>query len=73
MRSVPGGLGGSSGGEREFVSPLARARVAIGLAGIETHQDPDDAPSGGPKLVPINQMAGLLQILKDLDGAVKRL
>jgi 2-dehydro-3-deoxyphosphooctonate aldolase (KDO 8-P synthase) len=71
----PGGLGGSSGGQREFVSPLARAAVAIGVAGlfIETHQDPDSAPSDGPNMVPIDKMEDMLQMLKDLDAVAKGL
>ena len=54
----PGGQGTSSGGEREFVPVLARAAVAVGVAGvfIETHQDPDKAPSDGPNMMPIKQL-----------------
>ena len=54
----PGGQGTSSGGEREFVPVLARAAVAVGVAGvfIETHQDPDKAPSDGPNMVPLKEM-----------------
>src|SRR6185295_14402936 len=61
----PGGQGTASGGEREFVSVLARAAVAVGVAGvfIETHQDPDRAPSDGPNMIPINQLEPLLQSL----------
>ena len=56
----PGGQGGSSGGERRFVETLARAAVAVGVAGvfIETHQDPDNAPSDGPNMVPLEGPAG---------------
>lgn len=59
----PGGQGGSSGGQREFVETLARAAVAVGVAGlfIETHQDPDNAPSDGPNMVPIDKMPALLE------------
>ena len=56
----PGGQGGSTGGERRFVETLARAAVAVGVAGvfIETHQDPDNAPSDGPNMVPLEGHAG---------------
>src|SRR5258708_40231811 len=59
----PGGQGTSSGGEREFVSVLARAAVAVGVAGvvIETHQDPDKAPSDGPNMMPLKEMEPLLR------------
>ncbi len=69
----PGGQGTSSGGQREFVAPLARAALAVGCAGlfIETHDDPDNAPSDGPNMVPLDQMAGLLQGLVRLDGLMK--
>jgi 2-dehydro-3-deoxyphosphooctonate aldolase (KDO 8-P synthase) len=69
----PGGQGASSGGEREFVPVLARAAVAVGVAGvfIETHQDPDKAPSDGPNMVPLREMEGLLRRLIDLDRLVK--
>ncbi|HCD50784.1 MAG TPA: 3-deoxy-8-phosphooctulonate synthase, partial [Alphaproteobacteria bacterium] len=52
------GLGGTSGGQREFVPVLARAAVAVGVAGlfVETHQDPEKAPSDGPNMVPLDQM-----------------
>ena len=65
----PGGQGTSSGGEREFVPVLARAAVAVGVAGvfIETHQDPDQAPSDGPNMVPLKQMEGLLRRLIEFD------
>ena len=61
----PGGQGTSSGGEREFVPVLARAAVAVGVAGvfIETHQDPDKAPSDGPNMVPLKEMEALLRTL----------
>jgi 2-dehydro-3-deoxyphosphooctonate aldolase (KDO 8-P synthase) len=69
----PGGRGGSSGGEREFVPVLARAAVAVGVAGvfIETHQDPDTAPSDGPNMVPLRQMKSLLQRLQAFDRLAK--
>jgi 2-dehydro-3-deoxyphosphooctonate aldolase (KDO 8-P synthase) len=65
----PGGLGGASGGQREFVPVLARAAVAVGCAGlfIETHRDPDRAPSDGPNMVPLAALEGLLQELRDID------
>ena len=69
----PGGQGSASGGEREFVPALARAAVAVGVAGvfIETHQDPDRAPSDGPNMLPLKQMAGLLRRLIELDRIAK--
>ncbi|MBL0936579.1 MAG: 3-deoxy-8-phosphooctulonate synthase [Rhizobiaceae bacterium] len=69
----PGGQGGSSGGERRFVETLARAAVAVGVAGvfIETHQDPDNAPSDGPNMVPIDQMEALLARLVAFDRIAK--
>jgi 2-dehydro-3-deoxyphosphooctonate aldolase (KDO 8-P synthase) len=70
----PGGQGTSSGGEREFVPVLARAAVAVGVAGvfIETHQDPDKAPSDGPNMVPLKDMEGLLRRLLDFDRLAKQ-
>jgi 2-dehydro-3-deoxyphosphooctonate aldolase (KDO 8-P synthase) len=70
----PGGQGTSSGGEREFVPVLASAAVAIGVAGvfIETHQDPDKAPSDGPNMVPLKEMEGLLRRLVAFDAIAKR-
>ena len=64
----PGGQGGSSGGQREFVPVLARAAVAVGVAGlfIETHENPDSAPSDGPNMVPLHELSALLQDLKRL-------
>ncbi len=61
----PGGQGGSSGGQREFVPVLARAAIAVGVAGlfIETHEDPDNAPSDGPNMVPLDRMAELIDRL----------
>jgi 2-dehydro-3-deoxyphosphooctonate aldolase (KDO 8-P synthase) len=69
----PGGQGTSSGGEREFVPVLARAAVAVGVAGVfvETHQDPDKAPSDGPNMVPVKQMDGLLRQLVAFDRLAK--
>jgi 2-dehydro-3-deoxyphosphooctonate aldolase (KDO 8-P synthase) len=69
----PGGQGTSSGGEREFVPVLARAAVAVGVAGvfIETHDNPDRAPSDGPTMVPLKQMDGLLSRLIEFDRLAK--
>ena len=69
----PGGQGTSSGGEREFVPVLARAAVAIGVAGvfIETHQDPDRAPSDGPNMMPLKEMEPLLRKLVEFDRLAK--
>jgi 2-dehydro-3-deoxyphosphooctonate aldolase (KDO 8-P synthase) len=70
----PGGRGASSGGERRFVPVLARAAVAVGVAGvfIETHDDPDNAPSDGPNMVPLGEMEGLLAQLMEHDRIAKR-
>jgi 2-dehydro-3-deoxyphosphooctonate aldolase (KDO 8-P synthase) len=70
----PGGQGTSSGGEREFVPVLARAAVAVGVAGvfIETHQDPDKAPSDGPNMMPLKEMEPLLRMLVEFDRLAKR-
>jgi 2-dehydro-3-deoxyphosphooctonate aldolase (KDO 8-P synthase) len=69
----PGGQGTSSGGEREFVPVLARAAVAVGVAGvfIETHQDPDKAPSDGPNMMPLKDMEPLLRTLVEFDRLAK--
>ena len=69
----PGGQGASSGGEREFVPVLARAAVAVGVAGvfIETHQDPDRAPSDGPNMVPLKEFEGLVRTLMAFDKLAK--
>jgi 2-dehydro-3-deoxyphosphooctonate aldolase (KDO 8-P synthase) len=69
----PGGLGGASGGQREFVPTLARAAVAVGVAGVfmETHQDPDHALSDGPNMVPLDQMPALLKRLFEFDALSK--
>lgn len=71
----PGGQGASSGGQREFVTPLAKAACAIGVAGVflETHEDPDSAPSDGPNMLPVNELAGLVADLRDFDALAKRL
>ena len=69
----PGGQGTASGGQREFVPILVRAAVAVGVAMVfmETHQDPDNAPSDGPNMVPIDQMEGLLTTLQKFDHLAK--
>ena len=69
----PGGQGGSSGGQREFVETLARAAVAVGVAGvfIETHEDPDNAPSDGPNMVHLKDMPRLLEKLLAFDAVAK--
>jgi 2-dehydro-3-deoxyphosphooctonate aldolase (KDO 8-P synthase) len=70
----PGGQGGTSGGERRFVPILARAATAVGVAGlfIETHQDPDKAPSDGPNMVPLKELEPLMSELIEIDRLVKR-
>ncbi|WP_143524004.1 3-deoxy-8-phosphooctulonate synthase [Rhizobium rhizosphaerae] len=70
----PGGQGGSTGGQREFVETLARAAVAVGVAGvfIETHEDPDHAPSDGPNMVHLKDMPRLLETLMAFDAVAKR-
>lgn len=70
----PGGQGGASGGQREFVGTLSRAAVAVGVAAlfIETHEDPDNAPSDGPNMVPLGEMARLLETLMAFDAVAKR-
>jgi 2-dehydro-3-deoxyphosphooctonate aldolase (KDO 8-P synthase) len=69
----PGGQGGTTGGQREYVPVLARAAVAVGVAGVfmETHPDPDNAPSDGPNMVPIDQMENLMTRLKAFDDLSK--
>jgi 2-dehydro-3-deoxyphosphooctonate aldolase (KDO 8-P synthase) len=69
----PGGKGTSSGGEREFVPVLARAAVAVGIAGvfIETHQDPDKAPSDGPNMIALKDMERLVRVLQEFDRIAK--
>lgn len=71
----PGGQGGASGGERRFVSTLARVAVSVGVAGLfmETHQDPDSAPSDGPCMMRLDEMEELLSLLKEFDRLVKSL
>ena len=69
----PGGMGDKSGGQREFVEYLARAAVAVGVAAVfmETHPDPDNAPSDGPNMVPLSKMSNLLKQLVEIDKLVK--
>lgn len=69
----PGGQGTSSGGQREFAPVLARAAVSLGIAGVfvETHQDPDNAPSDGPNMIPLDKMPELLQTLAAFDRLAK--
>jgi len=69
----PGGQGSSSGGQREFAPVLARAAAAVGVAGffIETHPDPDNAPSDGPNMIPLDRMGALLDTLQDFDRVAK--
>lgn len=69
----PGGLGGSSGGQREFAPVLARAACAVGVSAlfIETHEDPENAPSDGPNMIPIEQMADLIAELRTFDALAK--
>jgi 2-dehydro-3-deoxyphosphooctonate aldolase (KDO 8-P synthase) len=69
----PGGQGTSSGGQREYVPVLARAAVAVGVAGvfIETHQDPDHAPSDGPNMIPLRELEPLLRTLMAFDKLAK--
>jgi 2-dehydro-3-deoxyphosphooctonate aldolase (KDO 8-P synthase) len=70
----PGGLGGSSGGQREYVPVLARAACAVGVSAlfIETHQDPDNAPSDGPNMVPVDQLGALVASLRAFDALAKQ-
>ena len=69
----PGGMGEKSGGQREFVPYLARAAIAVGVSAvfIETHDDPDNAPSDGPNMVPLNEIKSLLKKLTEIDKIVK--
>ena len=69
----PGGQGEKSGGQREFVEHLSRAAVAVGVAGIfmETHQDPDNAPSDGPNMIPLSNLENLLKQLIQIDNIIK--
>jgi len=70
---LPGGKGGSSDGQRQFVAPLARAALAVGCAGlfIETHDDPDNAPSDGPNMMALSDMPALLERLVQVDRLIK--
>ncbi len=69
----PGGMGDKSGGQREFVEYLARAAIAVGVAAVfmETHPDPDNAPSDGPNMVPLSKMPNLLKQLVEIDNLIK--
>ena len=69
----PGGMGGSSGGQREFAPVMARAAVSLGIAAvfIETHEDPDKAPSDGPNMIPLDQMDALIKSLMGFDALAK--
>ena len=71
----PGGLGKKSGGQREFVPILSKAAVAVGVAGIflETHQDPDNAPSDGPNMLKVSELSFLLEKLLEIDRITKDL
>jgi 2-dehydro-3-deoxyphosphooctonate aldolase (KDO 8-P synthase) len=71
---LPGGQGDSSGGQREFIPVLARAAIAVGIAGIfmETHPNPSEALSDGPNAIPLDQLKSLLVILKELDQVAKQ-
>jgi 2-dehydro-3-deoxyphosphooctonate aldolase (KDO 8-P synthase) len=71
---LPGGQGTKSGGQREFVPVLARAAVAVGVAGVfmETHPDPDKALSDGPNAWPLGKMKALLETLAELDQVTKK-
>ncbi|MFP4329032.1 MAG: 3-deoxy-8-phosphooctulonate synthase [Paracoccaceae bacterium] len=71
----PGGQGATSGGQREFVAPLARAACAVGVSAlfIETHQDPDNAPSDGPNMVPVAELEALVTRLRAFDALAKGL
>ena len=71
----PGGQGATSGGQREFVPVLARAAIAVGVAAVfmETHEDPDSAPSDGPNMLPFREMPSLLDRLLALDALTKDL
>ena len=70
----PGGLGEKSGGQREFVEYLSRAAAAVGVAAIflETHQDPDNAPSDGPNMVPLDKLDELINQIVEIDNLVKK-
>ena len=70
----PGGQGSTSGGDREMAPVLARAAVAVGVAGVfmETHQDPDNAPSDGPNMIYLNKLAGVIEMLLEIDVVSKK-
>ena len=70
----PGGQGDKSGGQREFVEHLSRAAIAVGVAGVfmETHQDPDNAPSDGPNMIPLSNLENLLKQLIEIDKIIKK-
>jgi len=70
----PGGLGEKSGGQREFIEYLTRAAVAVGVAAVflETHQDPDNAPSDGPNMIPLDKMDQLINQLLEIDNLIKK-
>jgi|TARA_B100001079_G_scaffold92399_1_gene79228 2-dehydro-3-deoxyphosphooctonate aldolase (KDO 8-P synthase) len=70
----PGGLGEKSGGQREFVEYLSRAATAVGIAAIflETHQDPDNAPSDGPNMIPLSKLESLISQIVEIDNLVKK-
>ena len=69
----PGGMGEKSGGQREFVPFLARAAIAVGVGAVfmETHEDPDNAPSDGPNMVPLSEIKSLLKQLVSIDTLIK--
>jgi len=69
----PGGMGEKSGGQREFVPYLSRAAIAVGVGAIfmETHEDPDNAPSDGPNMVPLHEIKSLLKQLVSIDTLIK--
>ena len=71
---LPGGLGKASGGERKYIGPLARAGVAVGVDALfmEVHENPDQALSDGPNSLPLREFEGVLQIVKEIDGILKR-
>ena len=70
----PGGMGEKSGGQREFVPYLSRAAIAVGVGAVfmETHEDPDNAPSDGPNMVPLNEIKNLLKQLVSIDSLIKK-
>ena len=70
----PGGMGEKSGGQREFVPHLAKAAIAVGVGAIfmETHEDPDNAPSDGPNMLPLNEIKNLLKKLIEIDNLIKK-